>query len=153
MKLSLSRSEADASGWPDPQLTRRLASIAASLEPSNRRVNVILVDDAYIHTINREYRGVDRPTDVISFSYIDDEAQTDDDVAGEIYVSHETLDRDAESRGLNRDHLFLRIGVHGLLHVLGFEHGNEDLAERMEAEERRLLTTCLDGDDVEVLFQ
>jgi probable rRNA maturation factor len=153
VKLSLSRSEADDSGWPDPQLTERLTNIAASLEPEQSRVDVILVDDDYIRTINRDYRGHDRPTDVISFSYINDnETAPHDDLAGEIYVSYETLARDAHARDLNRDHLFLRLGVHGLLHVLGYKHGSDGQTRRMEEEERRLLTGCLSAAEVEALF-
>jgi probable rRNA maturation factor len=153
-----------------------LEAIAASLAPAESRVDLIVVTDDYIRSINRDYRDIDRPTDVISFSYIEDDAtrgevrrsdgaapgevrRSDgaapdrDDVAGEIYVSRETLERDATSEGVDLDHLFLRIGVHGLLHILGYDHETDEDAERMEKEERKLLGGCLTAAEVSALFQ
>lgn len=154
MKLSLSRSEADKPGWPRPPIARGLAAIAASLEPLRSRVDLILVDDHIIRSINRDHRGQDRPTDVLSFSYLADiDGERGDDVVGEIYVSWETLERDAKSRDLEVDHLFLRVGVHGLLHVVGYDHETDREATRMENEERRLLRGPLSDDAVEVLFE
>ena len=163
MKLSLSRSEADGPDWPDPHVTGRLASIADSLAPDALRVDLIVVTDDFIRSINRQYRGIDRPTDVISFSYIEDgsaapgvvgrsDEMAPDDLAGEIYLSRETLERDARSEGVEVDHLFLRIGVHGMLHVLGYDHESDEDAARMEREERRLLASCLTQAEVEALF-
>jgi len=79
-------------------------------------------------------------------------AVDEDDVVGEIYVSHETLFRDANTKGVAPECLFLRIGVHGLLHVLGYEHGSEREARWMEAEEKRLLVGHLNLAEVEELF-
>ena len=155
MKLSLSLSEADRPAWLNIEVAGKLERIAAAIEPAPASpVDVVLVDDEYIRRINRDYRATDRPTDVISFSYVDD-ASTDppgDDVAGEVYVSYETIEREAKEQGLNTGHLFLRIGVHGLLHVLGFDHQTGADAIRMEAEERRLLCREMTTSEVDELF-
>ena len=154
MKLSLSRSEADKPGWPHPPIVQGLAAIAASLEPLQSRVDLVLVDDDHIRSINRDHRGHDRPTDVLSFSYLEDtDNMTGDDLVGEIYVSWETLERDAQSRNVEIDHLFLRVGVHGLLHIVGYDHETDRDALEMEGEERRLLRGPLRDDEVEALFE
>ncbi len=154
MKLSLSRSEANSPSWLDEQLAGKLQRIAGLLKHSDLPVDVVLVDDRYIQRINRDYRGVDCPTDVISFSYLDDMGSNpaQDDPAGEVFVSYETLEREANSKGIDVKNLFLRIGVHGLLHVLGFDHGSDADAERMEREERRLLRGELTWSQVDELI-
>jgi probable rRNA maturation factor len=128
--------------------------MAAGLGREDATVEFVIVDDDFIRDINRQYRNQDSPTDVISFSYAGDAAPVSpsDDVVGEVYVSYETLLRDANDRGVAPGYLFLRIGVHGLLHVLGYEHGTGDDARRMESEERQLLLDHLDHAEVEELF-
>jgi probable rRNA maturation factor len=154
VKLSLSRSEADKPGWPRPPIVRGLAAIAAMLEPLQSRVDLILVDDQHIRSINRTHRGVDRPTDVLSFSYPEDaDSAIDGDLVGEIYVSWETLERDATARNLEIEHLFLRVGIHGLLHIVGYDHETDRDALEMEGEERRLLRASLNDEQVEALFE
>lgn len=154
MRLSLSRSVANSPEWLESQLEDKLRRIAASLRNTDAPVDVILVDDEYIRRINREYRGIDRPTDVISFSYSEDadHVPPDQDLAGEIYVSFETLEREANTQGIEVGNLFLRMGVHGLLHVLGYEHETESDQKSMEREERRLLLSELGHSEVERLF-
>lgn len=124
------------------------------LEPLQSRVDLILVDDQHIRSINRVHRGVDRPTDVLSFSYLEDaDSAVGGDLVGEIYVSWETLERDAKARNLEIDHLFLRVGIHGLLHIVGYDHETDGDALEMEGEERRLLRASLNDEQVEALFE
>jgi len=130
-----------------------LREIATGLAPKERAVDLIMVDDDRIRQINRDFRGKDAPTDVISFSYLEDDSPADDeDIVGEIYISHETLSREAGDLGVDWRHLLLRIGVHGLLHVVGYEHDTDADAGRMEQRERELLRGHLDGGAVEALF-
>jgi len=154
--LSLSQSDPEDVPWLDESVASTLHSIAASLGEAGATVDLIVVDDVFIRRINRDYRGKDRPTNVISFSYLDEEAtggrSVEDDPVGEIYVSRQTLEREAASQGVEPQFLFLRLAVHGLLHVLGFDHENEVEAKRMEDEERRLLLGHVDVAEVERLF-
>lgn len=152
MKLSLSRSVDTAPPWIDNRVIGNLARIAEALGRTEKTLSVIVVDDDYIQKLNREYRGNDCPTDVLSFSYLDDTDAADDNVIGEVYVSHETLDRDAGARGIDRGNLFMRTGIHGMLHVLGYRHETESEARRMESEERRLLGDHMTPSEVEELF-
>ncbi|UCH85213.1 MAG: rRNA maturation RNase YbeY, partial [Candidatus Latescibacterota bacterium] len=149
-----SRCPARKTPWLDRRLIAVLRGIASDLGRNGDTVGLVVVDDDYIRDINREYRGVDRSTDVISFAYTGDGGAAVDsgDVMGEVYVSHETLLRDASDRGVSPANLFLRIGVHGLLHVLGYEHSTHSDARRMESEEKRLLLEHLSQTEVEELF-
>lgn len=86
--------------------------------------NIILVDNPYIHKLNLEYRGIDRPTDVISFALEDnkDEVDLGFRVLGDIYIS---LDK-VEEQSILYGHSYLRelcfLTIHGLLHLLGYDH-------------------------------
>ena len=92
-------------------------------------LSVTLVDNKFIHELNREYRNVDRPTDVISFAFLDGDEQRDDKLhgqgpvpLGDIYISVEKAQEQAKEYGhpLERELSFLF--VHGLLHLLGYDH-------------------------------
>jgi len=96
------------------------------LEVSDKFVSVVLVDNDKIQEINKTYRGIDKPTDVISFAFLDDEISDMSDTLGEIYVS---LDK-VKSQSLEYAHSFERelcfLVVHGLLHLLGYDHMYEE---------------------------
>ena len=96
-------------------------------------LSVTFVDDKFIHEMNRDYRGVDRPTDVISFAFLDGEKdkkkilQSGGPVSlGDIYISIDRAKAQAEEYGhpLKRELSFLF--VHGLLHLLGYDHMTEE---------------------------
>lgn len=93
----------------------------------NAECNVIFVDSKMIHDLNRTYRGVDRVTDVISFA-LEDEASRDIEVRllGDIYICYEKAVEQAQEYGhsLCREILFL--AVHGLYHLLGYDHMNQE---------------------------
>ncbi len=93
----------------------------------NAECNIIFVDNEKIHEINREYRHIDRVTDVISFALEDEmenepSAQYEMRVLGDIYIS---VDR-AKEQALEYGHSFLReicfLAIHGMLHLLGYDH-------------------------------
>ena len=97
-------------------------------------VSVSFVDNEFIHQMNRDYRHIDRPTDVISFAFLDGEADplkllkenTSPVCLGDIYISVEKARQQADEYGhpLRRELQFLF--VHGLLHLLGFDHMTEE---------------------------
>lgn len=90
----------------------------------NAILNVIIIDNEKIHTINKEYRGIDRPTDVISFALEDDKTfiKTDFRVLGDIYISIDKVYEQAiiYNHSIRRELSFLT--VHGVLHLLGYDH-------------------------------
>lgn len=135
-------------GKVDALARRVLARMALGKElDEDIEVGVLWVDDAYIRTLNREYRGKDCPTDVLSFAFreqIGEEPEIINDpfgemLLGDIVVSLETAHRQAEEYGhtLEREVAFLV--VHGMLHLLGFDHEGEDGRREMQGEEEKIL--------------
>jgi len=153
MNLLLSRFDDVPAEWPEREWVMMLEEIASNLGYDERDVGVVIVNDDYIQTLNNQYRGKNRPTDVITFSYLDDDPVERDDVIGEIYISHETLQKEAIDLGVNTRTMFLRIAVHGLMHVLGHVHEEETDAMRMEVKERGVLEKYLASDEIDALFQ
>ena len=87
----------------------------------NLEFNVIIINNEEIHKINKEYRGIDRPTDVISFAledYKDIKYENDYRVLGDIYIS---IDQ-AKEYGHSEKRELAFLAVHGLLHLLGYDH-------------------------------
>jgi probable rRNA maturation factor len=103
-------------------------------------LSIVLCDDAFIHPLNRDWRGKDRPTDVLSFAQREgEEADEDDPVLGDVVISLETAARQADERGHPLGHELRVLLVHGICHLLGYDHEEDDEAEEMEALERDLL--------------
>ena len=104
-------------------------------------LSIVLCDDAFIHPLNRDYRGKDRPTDVLSFAQREgEESDPDDPVLGDIVISVERAQAQADERGHSLETEMRVLLVHGILHLLGYDHEEDADAEEMEAEERRILS-------------
>lgn len=95
--------------------------------------NVILVNNEYIHELNRDYRHIDRPTDVITFALEDNKDFPGYDVRilGDIYISLEKAHSQAEEYGHSFKREICFLAVHGFLHLLGYDH--------MEKEEEKIM--------------
>ena len=94
--------------------------------------NVIIVDNEYIHKLNKEYRNIDRETDVITFALEDDKTFNPmERVLGDVYISIDKAISQSEEYGhsLKREIAFL--AVHGLLHLLGYDHMKKEDEEIM----------------------
>jgi probable rRNA maturation factor len=142
--------------WLGKSVQDKIRDLGAGLGPSRDTVNLVVVDDEYIRRLNRDYRDIDKPTDVISFSYLEGgtpRLQDNDDLAGEVYVSYQTIEKEADLLGVGPGTLFLRIGLHGLLHILGYDHVSNEDASRMEDKEKSLLKACLPPEELDRLFQ
>lgn len=95
--------------------------------------NIIIVDNEYIHQLNKTYRGVDRPTDVISFA-LEDNGTCETEfgrILGDIYISIDQARIQAKEYGhsLKRELAFL--SIHGFLHLLGYDHMSEEEEKEM----------------------
>lgn len=106
-------------------------------------VNVIFTDDRKIRGLNRKYRNKDRRTDVLSF--VLDEPNARGDIFGEIYISVQTARRQAEEYGTSLTQEFLRLFCHGLLHLYGYDHMDDDEADGMMKLEKRYLDRLSEG--------
>ncbi|MBR3362845.1 MAG: rRNA maturation RNase YbeY [Bacilli bacterium] len=103
--------------------------------------NVIFVDNDKIHKINKEYRNIDRATDVISFA-LEDEKDIDlaiGRVLGDIYVSVEKIKSQAKEYGHSEKREMAFLVIHGLLHLLGYDHETKEEEEIMFKEQELIL--------------
>jgi probable rRNA maturation factor len=103
-------------------------------------LSIVICDDEFIHPLNRDYRAKDKPTDVLSFSQREGEfALVEDNVLGDVIISIETAKKQAvdKDHSLNQEMKILL--VHGILHLLGYDHIEDDEAQAMQAKEREIL--------------
>ena len=107
----------------------------------NVMFNVIIIDNDSIHKINKEYRGIDRPTDVITFALEDDKKIDTPEVRilGDIYISYDKVISQAKEYGHSTKRELCFLGVHGLLHLLGYDHMNKKDEEEMFSLQKELL--------------
>ena len=95
-------------------------------------ISVSLVDNEFIHKLNRDYRGIDRPTDVISFAFLDNEDREalykgkEPVCLGDIYISVDKAKEQAQEYGHSLERELSFLFVHGLLHLLGYDHMTEE---------------------------
>ena len=111
------------------------------LSLKNVMFNVIIIDNDSIHKINKEYRGIDRPTDVITFALEDDKKIDTPEVRilGDIYISYDKVISQAQEYGHSTKRELCFLGVHGLLHLLGYDHMNKKDEEKMFSLQKELL--------------
>lgn len=104
-------------------------------------ISFLLANDDLTHVLNREYRQKDNPTNILTFAALDSEEPLGPDIIslGDVILSYQTIDREAKNNGVFlRDHV-THLVVHGTLHLLGYDHINDDDATNMETTEIRIL--------------
>lgn len=106
-------------------------------------ISIALADDSYVHELNRKWRGQDKPTNVLSFANLDDHTgalSIDAEIAlGDVILALETCKREAQTQEKPfSDHL-THLVVHGVLHLLGYDHEVDGDAEQMESLEKEIL--------------
>lgn len=124
----------------DVQSLHRCAlQVLKALDLSRSELSLALVDDQEIAGLNGEWRGKPRATDVLSFSLVEgDHADHRGGMLGDVVISVETAARQAAERHRGLDEIVTRLMIHGVLHLIGHDHEDDDEATRMSAEERRL---------------
>ncbi len=101
-------------------------------------INIIIVSPAEIASLNETYRGKEGPTDILTFPYRDSVNKATD-IAGEIYLCLEKIQYYAEERGTSYEEQLKYIIVHGLVHMMGYDHETEKESKEMEKIEKRIL--------------
>jgi probable rRNA maturation factor len=104
---------------------------------------VMLTDDAGIRTLNLNWRGIDKPTNVLSFPALPPTGAGGPDDAprmlGDIAIAYETTRKEADDEQKPFDHHLSHLAVHGFLHLIGYDHEKDDDAEKMESLEQEIL--------------
>jgi probable rRNA maturation factor len=123
------------------------AAAAESGAPSEGgEVSLCLADDAALRALNLRWRGLDKPTNVLSFPSVLPGRLGDATALGDIALAYETLAREAEDLGVPLAERYRHLLAHGFLHLIGYDHETDAEAERMEALETRILTRLGAGD-------
>ena len=132
---------------PDAEdvIQRAIAVAAESVDAdvADAELAVMLTDDSGIRTLNSNWRGIDKPTNVLSFPALQPTApQKPGDaprMLGDIAIAYETMRREADEEGKPFDHHLSHLAVHGFLHLIGYDHENDDDAAAMQALEMEIL--------------
>lgn len=128
------------------KLKKYVKYVVKKLKIENCEFNIIIVDNEKIQMINREYRHVDRETDVISFAFEDnmDVCYKDFRLLGDIYISIDRCYSQALEYGHSREREICFLATHGILHLLGYDHIEKEDEEVMNSLQNELL----DGYDI-----
>lgn len=129
---------------PELDLVKKVLEFGMKKEKLNHTsFNVIIVDNNYIHELNKNYRNIDRETDVITFALEDEDSVKlpgDMRILGDIYIS---IDK-ARSQAIEYGHSFEReicfLAVHGFYHLLGYDHMNEEEEKVMFGKQEEVLS-------------
>ena len=139
--------EIEAGEWGDEAALEGMAHRAIDatfaqlgVVSGSSELSILFTDDASVQALNRQWRNKDKPTNVLSFPAFP--VQPGDKLSpmlGDIVLAHETVLREAEEEAKPFEHHLTHLLVHGLLHLLGYDHENDEQAEHMEGLERRIL--------------
>jgi probable rRNA maturation factor len=132
---------------PDAEDVIHRAIVAAveivDADVGDAEIAVMLTDDAGIRTLNNNWRGIDKPTNVLSFPALQPTGPRSDDDAprmlGDIAIAYETMRREADEEQKPFDQHLSHLTVHGFLHLIGYDHETDDEAEEMETLETQIL--------------
>ncbi len=108
-------------------------------------LNLVLSDDQTVHQLNKQFRNIDRPTNVLSFANIDDPffdeilKSAEDIELGDVIMAFETLSKEADELEISLKDHFCHLWVHGMLHILGYDHIKDNERLEMEAREVEIL--------------
>ena len=124
---------------------QRAVAVAAEVvdaDTGEAEIAVMLTDDAGIRTLNSNWRGIDKPTNVLSFPALQVSPGGPDDaprMLGDIAIAYETTRKEADDEQKPFDHHLSHLAVHGFLHLIGYDHEKDDDAEAMETLEQEIL--------------
>jgi len=132
----------EAGLWREPGkvktlLRRAIGQAAATLSTGGVEIAVVLTDDAAIRLLNRQWRGIDTATNVLSFPI--ENPAGNRQLIGDIVLAYETIAREAGAGHKPFAHHLAHLAVHGFLHLLGYDHQNDKDAAAMEGLERKIL--------------
>ena len=137
--------------WPENLDARAEEAVLAALSLAKPRIkgaaelSILLTNDAEQHELNRQWRGKDSATNVLSFPQIEPFGPVIG-IIGDITLARETLEREAAEQGVSFTDHFTHLVVHGFLHILGYDHLTDAEALQMESLETQILGSLGVGD-------
>jgi probable rRNA maturation factor len=125
-------------GQPKTEATVRAAILAAAAHSTQTgEVSILLSDDSSVRELNKQWRGLDKSTNVLSFPASKSPAATGH--LGDIVIAYETLQRECEDESRDFLHHLAHLTVHGFLHLIGYDHQTEPQADEMEGLESKIM--------------
>jgi probable rRNA maturation factor len=134
----------------EPALRRAIAEAASVVSTTDGELAIVLTDDSSIRLLNREWRGKDAPTNVLSFPAAEPQPEAPV-LLGDIVIAYETTAREAAAEDKPFMHHLVHLAVHGFLHLLGHDHTAEKDAAAMERLEVAILARLGVGDPYRLL--
>lgn len=139
----------NADGWQSEHSLRMLVDRvleatlhALEFDDVDSELSLVFTDDANIRTINAKWRHIDKATNVLSFpAFPIQPGQRPGPILGDIVIARETVQREAQEENKSFDDHLSHLIVHGLLHLTGYDHQNDEEAEQMESLERKILAS------------
>ena len=119
------------------ETVRAAISAAAGHSTEDGEVSILLADDSTIRELNKQWRGLDKPTNVLSFPAAPSPASAGQ--LGDIIIAYETLQRECEDEEREFLHHLAHLSIHGFLHLIGYDHQTDAEADAMEALESRIM--------------
>ena len=114
----------------------------ADADVGDAELAIMLTDDKGIRTLNSNWRGIDKPTNVLAFPALQPAAGAPEDaprMLGDIAIAYQTTRKEADDEQKPFDHHLSHLAVHGFLHLIGYDHEKDDDAEAMESLEQEIL--------------
>jgi probable rRNA maturation factor len=136
----------NSEGWPEGLDARTEEAVRAALAQSKAKIagaaelSIVLTNDAEQRILNRDWRGIDKSTNVLSFPQIEPFGAVQG-LLGDLILARETLVREAGEMGISFEDHFTHLVVHGFLHLLGYDHMDDDEALAMEGLETQILAS------------
>jgi probable rRNA maturation factor len=127
-------------GEPSAEQTVRdaVAAAARMLSTKSGELGIVLTDDRAIAALNRQWRGIDKPTNVLSFPVDNFDGPA---MFGDIVIAYETLRKECDDESKDFLHHLAHLTVHGFLHLIGYNHEVDGAAEEMEGLESRIMAS------------
>lgn len=125
---------------------KQVRTLLESLDQENTELSLLITRDAAIRKLNRDYRDRDRATDVLSFPQDDGVNENGETLLGDVVISIDTAHRQAGEHGLTLNEELMLLTIHGLLHLLDYDHErSEEEARIMKRKTRELFQTVYPG--------
>src|SRR5476649_2030673 len=129
----------DAQPQAEQTVREAIAAASTALSTSDGEVSIVLTDDTAIRALNRDWRGIDKPTNVLSFPA--PKIGGGNAMLGDIVIAYETLARECADENRVFLHHLAHLTVHGFLHLIGYDHQNDADAEEMEGLESKIMAS------------
>ncbi|MBF0203318.1 MAG: rRNA maturation RNase YbeY [Desulfamplus sp.] len=134
------------------QITLKIEQILKALGYENHEISVVIMDNIHIRELNNLYRGIDSPTNVLSFSMLEGEFSSISNLLGDLVISAERAEEESIESGITFDQRMSQLLVHGILHLIGYDHEISD-EDAFEMEKKSLeLIRLIEPDNDELDF-